>query len=433
MSTDECGFDLDEGGWLGTTPRTPQRLSWRNDPLESHSDWTVRVRSAAADDCADDEIYRLHRNVLSNGERSSGYFHAQFSQRTNETRTATTVLDDLPGECSSRVPQLLDFIYEGRLELDEDAALPMMELARRLDVPALGRKCMNWIGARLSAEDVEFALKALLQGEELRMEKVCAASLKVVAGGFASVDKESLLCLTVDRLVQLLRFDELTAPEDQVFDLIVAYIDSNTLSKDDTLRLWLCCRFANLSSTKKMEALRHDSLPREAFFEDAVAYITSRDDGGDNELSNYSPECKHRMKRRKFGNELTENSELVERGVSLATDRGLTFQVLPENSPNSDQSSHAKNPFQIPDGWRVVTTSDVDFEIIRERVIAQYSWGSSILHVRDGDGFKCFYSRGGPEPGRARRAHSNSRTFIEVEGNGFRCTKPYVRLLIRNK
>ncbi len=63
------------------------------------------------------------------------------------------------------------------------------------------------------------------------MEKVCAASLRVVAKGFPSIDKELLLCLTVDRLVQLLQLDELTASEDHVFDLIVAYIDSNTLSK----------------------------------------------------------------------------------------------------------------------------------------------------------------------------------------------------------
>mmetsp|Transcript_12416 Transcript_12416/g.15531 ORF Transcript_12416/g.15531 Transcript_12416/m.15531 type:complete len:426 (+) Transcript_12416:62-1339(+) len=421
----ESDFDLDEGGWLKSCPRTPKRFSWRNDPQESHSDWKVVIKNA--DDA--ERIYFLHKIVLSNGPRASGYFYAQFSTTTVETKTSTTVLQ-VPNECAKCVPKLLDFVYEGTLHLERDTAVPMMELARRLDIPALGRECTSWIKTALQASDVEFAFNVFAEGDEWRMEKLCVASATVVARMFRAIDSDSLMCLPINLLVQLLKHDELNSTEDYVFELIVAYKDSRKLSPGDVRKLWECCRFAHLSSRKKVAALQQDTFPREVFFEDAVAYIASSDgdDGGDEGFGDcFSAECQQRNKKRKAGSLLTEGAELSVHGHTLKSTLGPCFQVLPESTPDAPSVEQHQDEFQIPRGWRVVKMSDGDFELIRTMVIAEHAWGTDVIHVQDDNKFVAFCCKGFSTPG---IVYDNG-SFLTQQEDNFQFTGINGRLLVR--
>ena len=46
---------------------------------------------------------------------------------------------------------MLDFMYDGELALGAAVVVPLMELARRLQIPALGKKVMGWDQARARA------------------------------------------------------------------------------------------------------------------------------------------------------------------------------------------------------------------------------------------------------------------------------------------
>ena len=45
----------------------------------------------------------------------------------------------------------------------------------------------------------------------------------------------------------------------------------------------------------------------------------------------------------------------------------------------------SEDPFEVPQGWRVVRTSDDDWEQVRKRIIGEYNWSTDVVVVGDGD------------------------------------------------
>jgi len=85
-------------------------LSWRLDPKDSHSDWTVVVRT----DGQPDAKYHVHRCQLSVGPRRSDYFAAIFKTNMSEGASAESELV-LQHSAAEAFPKLLDFVYSGRI------------------------------------------------------------------------------------------------------------------------------------------------------------------------------------------------------------------------------------------------------------------------------------------------------------------------------
>jgi len=278
-------FDLDEGNWAAGN-RSTGKLSWRGDPAATFSDWVIEVR-------ADDEVggivtrkqsrepgiptrFHVHKTVLAFGERASAYFNTQFNLTcaTIETRTSTTALE-IPAVCLPCMPLFLDFVYEGKAEWKEENVVPLMELARRLEVPALGRSAMAWLKTKLSSSSFDGCVQFLEHATELKMEKVQAAALKVLVRQFDKLDADITNSLPFSMLIEILQSDDLAVvSEDKVFDVIV-YRLNKTCAEGDAQRrqLWECLRFAFLTLPKQQEALTHESLPRDLFLEDAVASL----------------------------------------------------------------------------------------------------------------------------------------------------------------
>ena len=95
-------LDLDEGGWSNDgPPLMPARLTWRGVEAigTAFSDWTIVVGPEDAEGDGADKTYHVHKNILSVGERASGYFHTQFTLETptreNERRTSVLRLPPL--------------------------------------------------------------------------------------------------------------------------------------------------------------------------------------------------------------------------------------------------------------------------------------------------------------------------------------------------
>jgi hypothetical protein len=89
-------------------------LDWRNDPAQSHSDWTIEIHVKATDETpASVATYHVHRCILATGSRKSGYFEALFksSQEFVEQQTTTSRIELEESAANAQVEGTTPDIY----------------------------------------------------------------------------------------------------------------------------------------------------------------------------------------------------------------------------------------------------------------------------------------------------------------------------------
>ncbi|GKY98010.1 hypothetical protein MPSEU_000759100 [Mayamaea pseudoterrestris] len=125
-------------------------LDWRLDPHVSHSDWTIRIITKNKNKDATVVEYHVHRNVLTYGLRSSGYFQRvcriESDFRESSTRTSQIELEQVLAEA---FPTMLDFIYQDvskrQVSLTSTSATVLHCLAQYFDIGALRYETMAFI------------------------------------------------------------------------------------------------------------------------------------------------------------------------------------------------------------------------------------------------------------------------------------------------
>lgn len=66
--------------------------------------------------------------------------------------------------------------------------------------------------------------------------------------------------------------------------------------------------------------------------------------------------------------------------------RATQFRAEPDGAnPDGRTTRQSQEPFEIPTGWRVVRTSDDDWEQVRRRCIGEWTWSTNVVVVGDGD------------------------------------------------
>ena len=271
-----AAFDLDEGNWVAK-PEFSEKLSWRGDPATTFSDWCIVIVAeeptglVAVTEAAvlGGHTFHVHRAILSQGPRASGYFHTLLSTQMAETTNQQSTIE-LPLSCAKVFSSMLDFIYGEELRASYTDAVPLMELARRFQVPAMGKD----LGARLNGmlQDPKNAPVILAHAIDLNLDKVLSATLKVMAKNYNQLSSDPIIeRLPIPVLVKLLSDDELTVlSEDDVCQAVEARLKADEFAADSAAALWPCVRFACLSSQKQQAILTHKTLPRELFFMDAL-------------------------------------------------------------------------------------------------------------------------------------------------------------------
>lgn len=95
-------------------------LSWRGDPLQTFSDWTIIVATSEFES----RTYHVHKTILSVGPRSSRYFSRLFmegSNRYNQSQSSTRI--ELDEQDADSFPLFLDFMYDTSPDADDDESL----------------------------------------------------------------------------------------------------------------------------------------------------------------------------------------------------------------------------------------------------------------------------------------------------------------------
>jgi len=132
-------------------------LTWRLDPSQSLSDWTIVVKSREDSEAVD--TYHVHKNILAVGPRKSEYFVNVFrmvaaaSARATPGEPVPTATEVELGQAAAKCfPNFLDFLYstEGALDISTATATGLRHLAQFFGVRVLHKKVMDFIQKDLS-------------------------------------------------------------------------------------------------------------------------------------------------------------------------------------------------------------------------------------------------------------------------------------------
>jgi hypothetical protein len=117
----ETYFDAEGDDDISKAERAPA-LSWRGDPLTTHSDWTIIVATSEFDS----RTYHVHKSILSVGPRSSKYFARLFLEEGHHYNQSQTTRIELDEQDADSFPLFLDFLYNTGADADDDESLSLV-------------------------------------------------------------------------------------------------------------------------------------------------------------------------------------------------------------------------------------------------------------------------------------------------------------------
>mmetsp|Transcript_19619 Transcript_19619/g.48254 ORF Transcript_19619/g.48254 Transcript_19619/m.48254 type:complete len:444 (-) Transcript_19619:58-1389(-) len=176
-------------------------LSWRGDPLQTHSDWTIVVVTSEFDS----RTYHVHKSILSVGPRSSKYFANLFLEQGHHYNQSQTTRIELDEQDADSFPLFLDFMYNIQPDNDDDSlslivgedfttsnAVSLRHLARVFDCEGLMLGVNKFIQKDLSLKTGPVYLtQAFLYQDERLVE----SAKRLCIDNFKHIDKRSIVKL----------------------------------------------------------------------------------------------------------------------------------------------------------------------------------------------------------------------------------------------
>jgi len=181
-----------------------QELTWRLDPSESMSDWTLRVLNKGTKTV---DEYHVHKNILAVGKRRSEYFVNVFKQRYRSSGSHASsasreevedVTEVVMENCAAAVvPMLLDYMYSAQtvVQLSPETAPGMRYLSQFFGVRNLFENVMKFIQRDLSLRTV---VKYYQAARELDDKKIANLAARHCARNIHLIDTSHELFEVMD-------------------------------------------------------------------------------------------------------------------------------------------------------------------------------------------------------------------------------------------
>lgn len=168
------------------------KLSWRLDPDESLSDWTVIIESEIS---SESKEYHVHKNILAVGPCKSEYFASLFRTQMREADTSTSHIT-LEDGAADAVPDMLDFMYTQELStVTSESAVSLRYLAQYFGIKLLHRRVMLFVKDDMSIKNVHHYIQSARMFHD---EKMLALARSVCIDNIEHLDTASLLLQSVD-------------------------------------------------------------------------------------------------------------------------------------------------------------------------------------------------------------------------------------------
>ena len=214
-------------------------MDWRADPSRSGSDWTLVVY-----DGKDHATYSVHTLVLSYGPRRSEYFARLFDKKRlaaaargaggvasrrrrgeissspapEDEKDPTTTEVYLPKASADAFPQLLDYVYRNKLELETSNAAALRHLSKHFSVQSLHETVSSFLRRDLS---VRTAPSYLVSADAIMDRDLTDAAMRICA---ERIEKVSPMELPPKLMADIVTSSHIRCPPNRLSGVIAAYL-----------------------------------------------------------------------------------------------------------------------------------------------------------------------------------------------------------------
>ena len=221
---------LNFGEYSGDAPEEeePRRLSWRDHPQDTLSDWTIVVKATppvagvtssadryrffaqgagGRDGISDLETYHVHKALLGAGERPCEYFKRVFRGGGAVMREGASQMSELELDISAAAafPVFLDFVYTGVLQATTEIATALFHLAEYVRCRALYKAVVDYMREDL---DPKTAPIYLSEASNYSLETVADTALEMVVTNLHMVPEAKLYALPPPLFARVMRSPE---------------------------------------------------------------------------------------------------------------------------------------------------------------------------------------------------------------------------------
>ncbi|KAM9456331.1 kelch-like protein 24 [Clarias gariepinus] len=206
----DIGADVEVEASLSTSSYKPEHvLHVLNDFRKSGTFTDVVLQ-------VEQQEFPCHRAVLC---ASSQYFRTMFMGKLRESGQSVVQLNKIS---KIALEHLLNFIYEGRVQLQEENVEIVFQAAHLLDVPALSRACVDFLEKCVCHLNclglMEFAKHYLLQPLLEKCQNLLYQDFGIVTR------QEEFLELPVEKVVELLNCEKLQVQEEVLVDAVLLWV-----------------------------------------------------------------------------------------------------------------------------------------------------------------------------------------------------------------
>ncbi|KAL6473130.1 hypothetical protein MHYP_G00193180 [Metynnis hypsauchen] len=150
---------------------------------------------------------------------SSRYFRSMFTGQMRESRQSVVPLKEVS---AAAMEHLLDFIYEGRVRLQEESVHRVYQAADLLDVPALSRACVDFLEQRVRPSNclglIDFAGLYSIESLLERCQGLLYQDFEMVS------KQEEFLELPLEKVLELLDSEKLQVEEEVLVEVALRWV-----------------------------------------------------------------------------------------------------------------------------------------------------------------------------------------------------------------
>jgi len=144
--------------------------SWRLDPKESKSDWTMTIESVPEGSITN---YHVHKKLLgNNGRKSSEFFKRLFSDSSIKRTKPIKIHED----AAKLIENMLDFMYasDDKLQLSSESAVGLRHLSQFFGIKALAKRTSCFINEDISLENMEIYMDTSSAFDDMQTAMLCS-------------------------------------------------------------------------------------------------------------------------------------------------------------------------------------------------------------------------------------------------------------------
>lgn len=192
--------------------------------------------------------YRIsaHRAIL---KASSKYFKALLGPNFSEGNKQEIPLEFIDG---ATLKTIVNFIYTGRIEIDETNVGDIIGAASQMELVRLEEKCAKFWTAILAIDN---CVEIFLNADRYHLTNLRSKALKLICDRFEEVPIDESQQFDVKNLQEVLKLNQITAPETVIFDRLVQWINHTKIKAKIAPEMLKLIRLDHISSAVSISML----------------------------------------------------------------------------------------------------------------------------------------------------------------------------------